>query len=124
MADINADLWKRVDELRGRMPIRELAQKANISESSLQTTRSLKTQPKLQMLYPIAKALGTTIEYLYTGEKEDWEDNIVFRKIASSQQLIDIAGALCHAEPWEVEAVARMLNIQKNTPTSTASVTA
>lgn len=121
MADMNVDLWKRVDELRGRMPIRELAKIANISEASLQTTRSLKTQPKLQMLYPIAKALGTTIEYLYAGEKEDWEDNIVFRKIASSQQLIDIATALCHAEPWELEAVSRMLDIKKGTSSTTAS---
>lgn len=119
--EINEGLWKRVDELRMRMTIKELAKITGIAEPTLQTTRINKTVPKLQMIYPIAKALGTTIEYLYAGEKEDWEDNIVFRKIASSQQLIDIATALCHAEPWELEAVSRMLDIKKGTSSTTAS---
>lgn len=113
--DLNEELWKRVDELRGRMTIRELAEKAGLSEPSLQTTRAVKSQPKIQMLYPIAKVLGTTMEYLYTGEREDWEDSLVFRKISSSQELFDIASALCKAEPMEVEMVSRLLNIKKDT---------
>lgn len=124
MAEKNEGFWQRVDELRGRLTVREMAERTGISEQTLQTTRATKAQPKFQMAYPIAKLLGTTLEYLYTGEREEWDDIVVFRKISSSQQLFDIAEALCHAEPWEVEAVARMLNIQKNTPTSTASVIA
>ena len=124
MAEVNEGLWRRVDELRMRMTIKELAEQTGISEPTLQTTRVNKSVPKLQMLYPIAKALGTTIEYLYTGEKDDWEDNIVFRKIASSQQLFDIAEALTHAEPWEIDMVGRMLNIQKDTSRVKAEVLA
>lgn len=124
MAEKNEGFWQRVDELRGRLTIREVAEQAGISEPSVQTTRAVKAQPKFQMAYPIAKVLGTTLEYLYTGEKEDWEDSEVFRKIASSQQLFDIASALCKAEPCEVEMVARMLGIQKSTSTTTAVVTA
>lgn len=122
--DYNEELWRRVDELRGRMTIRELAERSGVSEPSLQTTRAVKSQPKIQMLYPIAKVLGTTMEYLYNGEREDWEDSAVFRKIASSQDLFDIASALCHAEPYEIDMVGRMLGIKKDTSASGAGASA
>lgn len=113
MAD-NRELWNRVDELRGKMSIRELAERSNVSEATLQTTRSLGTQPKLQLLYPLAQALGTTVEYLYTGKSNDsYPDNEVFRKISSSQLLFDITTKLAEATPEEVEMVRRVLEIPK-----------
>lgn len=110
----NRELWDRVDELRGRMPIRELAEKSGVPESTLQTSRQLGTQPKLQLLYPLAQVLGTTVEYLYTGKtSETYVDNEVFRKIASSQLLFDITARLANATPEEVEMVRRILEIPK-----------
>ena len=41
--DYNEELWRRVDELRGRMTIRELAERSGVSEPSLQTTRAVKS---------------------------------------------------------------------------------
>ena len=114
MAEINRDLWRRVDELRGKMSIRELAEKTGLSESSVHTTRTMGTQPKLQMLYPIAQALGTTVEYLYTGKTDDYyPDNEVFRKIASSQLLFDIVTKIANGTPEEIEMVRRILEIPK-----------
>lgn len=108
------DVWKRIDELRGDMSVRALSEKAGIPERSLQTTRYQETLPKLQMLYPLAQALGTTVEYLYTGVEEDeYSDNPVFRKISSSQLLFDIASKLADATPEEVDLVRRVLDIDK-----------
>ena len=121
---VQDDLWKRVDELRGKVSVRELAVRMQVSEASLQSTRSLHTIPRIQMLYPLAKVLGTTIEYLYTGEKEDFEDTPVFRKIASDQNLFDIAEALCHADPAEIEMIRRILRIEKDGSVSTAGASA
>ena len=107
-------LWNRIDKLRGSMSIRELSERTGILEGSLQTTRSLGTLPKMQMLYPIAQALGTTVEYLYTGiEENEYSDNPVFRKISSSQLLFDIVSKLADATPEEIEVVRRVLDVDK-----------
>lgn len=112
--EINEAVWQRIDELRGKMSIRELAEATGIKEGSLQVTRINKTLPKLQMLYPIARALHTTIDYLYTGqEPTDNYDTPLFRKISSSQDLIDICNALVSTDKTDIELVKRVLNIDK-----------
>lgn len=126
--------WNRVDELRGNMSIRILAEKACISEKSLQVTRSLESLPKMQTVYPLAQTLGTTMEYLYAGiekgkSKDEREEdpsigeekcpdnqiseNPIFQKIASSQLLSDITSHLASATPEEIEMVRRILNVPK-----------
>ena len=113
----SAELWKRVDELRGRMSIRELSEKTGISEGTLQTTRVMKQVPKLSMLYPIAQALGTNVDYLYTGKEiTDSYDTPLFRKLSSSQDLIDICTALVDADKIEIEMVKRILRIDNSIP--------
>ena len=111
------ELWKRIDELRGKMSIRELADKAQLPERSLQTTRIVKTIPKMSMLYPIAKVLGTTMDYLYTGKEcPDSFDTPTFRKLSASQDLIDICNKLVDADKAEIEIIKRILQIDKPQP--------
>ena len=124
MQDVSKELWNRIDDLRGRMSMRELCEQLHLPEPSMQTTRVRGTVPKVSTLYSIARLLGTTMEYLYTGEREEWDDSIIFRKMASSQQLMDIAEALCRAEPHEIEMVGRMLGIQKGTSSAVAGASA
>lgn len=115
MATYSRELWDRVDELRGEMTVKELAAKSGINERTLESTKSLGTLPKVQMLYPLARTLGTTMEYLYAGiEESEYSDNPVFRKISSSQLLFDITSCLANATPEEVEMVRRMLEIPKS----------
>lgn len=114
MAEKYEDVWKRIDELRGRMPVRELAEKSGVNETSLQCARVNGTLPKLQFLYPVAKTLGTTVEYLYTGTDENnWKGDRVLEKVMSSQLLFDITARIADATPEEVEMVRRMLDIPK-----------
>lgn len=109
------DLWDRVDELRGRMSIRELAQKAGLNESSLQTTRSCGTLPKLDTLYPLSLALGTTMEWLYAGQNvTETYDAPLFQKLAQSQDLIDICEALVSTATQEdIELCKRVLGVSR-----------
>ena len=112
--DISEDLWKRVDTLRGKMSIREVAEKAGLGEGTVQTTRVMKSVPKTSTLYQLAQALNTSMDYLYAGkEPTDNFDAPVFRKISSSQDLIDICNALITAEPAELEMIKRILRIDK-----------
>ena len=111
------ELWKRIDELRGTMSIRELSEKAGLLERSVQTTRCVKTMPKMSMLYPMAKVLHTTMDYLYSGkESPDDFDTPTFRKLSSSQDLIDICNALVDADKAEIEIIKRILQIDKPQP--------
>lgn len=107
------EFWNRVDDLRGRMSVRELAERSNISEGSFQTTRAMKTLPKLPFVYSVAKALGTTVEYLYTGIKEDYDDLPLFRRISASQDLIDICEALVCGTKEDIELVKRVLGLKR-----------
>lgn len=112
--DINEDLWKRVDLLRGKMSIRELSEKAGLGEGTVQTTRIMKSVPKTSTLFPLAQALNTTMDYLYAGkEATDNFDAPLFRKLSASQELIDICNALITAEPAEIEMVKRILQLDK-----------
>ena len=120
--EVNEAVWQRIDELRGRMSIRELAEATGLKEGSLQTTRAMKSLPKLQMLYPIAQVLKTSIDYLYTGKEPiDNYDTPLFRKLSSSQDFIDICEALIKADETEVEMVKRILHIEKDISSSTES---
>lgn len=109
------DLWDRVDELRGRTSIRELAEKTGLNEASLQTTRACGTLPKLDTLYPLSKALGTTMEWLYAGENiTQTYDAPLFQRLAQSQDLIDICEALVSTATQEdVELCKRVLGISR-----------
>ena len=120
MKEKNEGFWERVDELRGNTSVRELAEILGIPEKSLQSTRVVKQMPKVGMVYAFAKHFGTTMEYLYTGEREDWEDSTVFRKMASDQRYMDICTRLMTATDSEVDMVMRMLEIKKDTSPTTA----
>lgn len=112
--EITRALWDRIDELKGKTSLKELAEKSGLKGNSLQVMKSKNSLPSMQMLYPLAQTLGTTVEYLYTGVEEDeYSDNPVFRKIASSQLLFNIASKLAEATPEEVEVVRRVLDVDK-----------
>lgn len=120
MKEKNEGFWERVDELRGNTSVRELAEVLGMPEKSLQSTRIVKQMPKVGMVYAFAKYFGTTMEYLYTGEREDWEDSAVFRKMASDQRYMDICSRLMTATDSEIDMVMRMLEIKKDTSPATA----
>lgn len=67
--DIAREFWQRVDSLRGKMQLKELADIVEMSFVTLRNQKSGATQklPKTIHAIRIAKALGTTVEYLVTG---------------------------------------------------------
>ena len=115
--ETSPEFWERVDELRGNMSIRDLAEKAGVSEPSLQTIRVMKTLPKIPITYAISLALGTTIEYLYTGvADEKIEDDVpLFKKIASDQNIVDICQRLVECDKMDIEIVRRVLGLPPKT---------
>lgn len=113
--DTARDLWDRVDELRGRRSVRELAEESGIIEGSLQVTRASGTLPKLPMLYALSKTLGTTMEWLYAGENiTETYDAPLFQRLSQSQDLVDICEALVSTATQEdIELCKRVLGISR-----------
>lgn len=107
-------LWNRIDELKGKTSLKELAEKSGLNGSSLQVMKSKDSLPSMNVVYPIAQTLGTTVEYLYTGtEGNNWKEDRVIKKVLSSQLLFDITARIADATPEEVEMVRRMLEVPK-----------
>lgn len=112
--ETNKGLWQRVDELRKikDISVRQMSEEIGIAERSLQSTRIRNQMPKVIWLYKFAKYFGVNMEYLYTGERDSWEDNVVFRKMSSDQRLMDICTRLMTATDIEIEGVKEALDIE------------
>ena len=122
----NEGFWQRVDELRRLkdVSVRQMSEDVGIAEGSLQSTRIRNQMPKVMWLYKFAQYFGVNMEYLYTGERESWEDNVVFRKMASDQRFMDICARLMSASDVEIEMVMRLLDIKKDTSHATTGESA
>lgn len=120
--ETNENFWNRFDRLRGGMSVREVANRLGISESSLQSTRVVKQMPKTRWLYLFSKLFGVSMEYMYTGEAEKLDDGSVFKRIESDPRLMDICEALLVSSDQEIEMVARMLQVKKDTSTSKENI--
>ena len=125
MEELNEHFWKRVDDLRGRKSMREVAIEAGIPETSIQSMRTKRVIPKMNAVYGLSKALNTTMEYLYQGEEiTDNFDAPLFQKLSTSQELIDICGALITATPEDIKLIQRVLGIRPSTSSVKVDVTA
>ena len=61
--------WRNVDYCLGCRNIADLARESNISYNTIRNQRSQNTLPNGFDMLSIAKVLGTTVEYLMTGEE-------------------------------------------------------
>lgn len=115
--ETNNDFWKRFDERRAAkgLGLVEFARKNGLSYDTLQGQYYSKRVPKVKNMYSYAKALDTTMDYLYAGDTDEDFDTALFRKLSSSQELIDICVRLTEATKEELEFVRRALNMtEKN----------
>lgn len=62
------DFWKRVDELRGQISLKELADMTGIRYSRIRDSRSLCRAPGIYDVVKISEALGVSMTYLVTGK--------------------------------------------------------
>ena len=60
--------WKNVDRILGQQKLIDAAEKAGINYRTIKNQRSDSRLPRLEDAFKIARSLGTTVEYLMTGE--------------------------------------------------------
>jgi hypothetical protein len=102
--------WCRVDELRGKRELLEIATSTGIKYKSMLVQRSNTTFPKAQDLVALAKDLNTTVEWLVSGESSIIQDYNL-KIIRNNQRLYGIAVEMVNASERQLVAMEVLLNI-------------
>ena len=67
-AERSYQIWNRIDLLKGDISLNSLADKIGVKYQRMKEQRSSGRVPSADDLYRIAKALNSTMEYIYAGE--------------------------------------------------------
>ena len=63
-------IWTRVDTLKGNLSLSDLSAKVGMKYQRMKEQRSSGRIPSAEDLYALAKGLGTSMEFLLTGEDQ------------------------------------------------------
>lgn len=69
MEDTAYKFWERIDNLRGKTTLAEIAKKTGVKEQRIAHLRSDVRYPKLEDCILIAEFLGTSLDYLVFGDR-------------------------------------------------------
>jgi transcriptional regulator with XRE-family HTH domain len=98
--DVARAFWNRIDSLRGKMQLHELAIASNMSFTTLRNQKSGRTLqlPKTLQAYSMAKTLNTTVEFLLTGNDPNIFSSILVKAYSeaseTNKRIVDIALSL------------------------------
>jgi hypothetical protein len=68
IAEEAREFWSRVDVMRGSRTVKNIAETIGIEYELIRVQRTRHRTPRLTIAVAIAKELGTTVEYLASGE--------------------------------------------------------
>lgn len=98
------DFWKRFDESRNSRPIQEIAEIAGTTKGALDNKRTLKTLPKVELTFALAKALGVSAYWLVEGEEESFDSDItLLNKVKRSPRLMSLVRLAVDADDHSLE---------------------
>jgi transcriptional regulator with XRE-family HTH domain len=107
--DLGFWFWKRVDGLRGKRQLKEIAEAAEIDYTRIKNQRSDNRTPKLEDAYRLSRVLGCSLSFLITGVESD---NII------PGNLLPIINALKTASEEDIHIVRRILRIPEDSALS------
>lgn len=114
MKEVGAEeFWERFDQQRKKtgLSIKEITEKLGLSYPLLITQRSRKIFPSITCACKIAKIVGTTVEYLATGERS----GVVLEKPiqAGEERMLplDIIVALARSSDEDLKLVRRIYGL-------------
>lgn len=73
MAEFAFQFWKRVDDVRGKVSLSQIAEAVGVKDQSIRAMRSQNRYPKADIQLKLAEYLGTTVDYLMTGKDSSTE---------------------------------------------------
>ncbi|MFA6845546.1 MAG: hypothetical protein WCR02_07465 [Sphaerochaetaceae bacterium] len=110
--------WERFDKQRKSVgiSIKVLTEKLDLSYPLLITQRSRTIYPSVLTACKIAKILGTTVEYLTTGEQISVDMGQRVGVAQEEQKLIplDVVLAMSHSTDEDMKLVRRIYRLSQN----------
>lgn len=109
--------WKRVDEIKGKMSLSEIALKSGIKYQQIRHLRSENRYPKANEIFSIAEVLCTNTDFLIGGiknkvddlEMEFVRDNPLCRKIVrfmmEDEHLLEVIAAFVESSERRMRQV-------------------
>lgn len=95
-------IWQRIDLLRNERSLIDISDASGIKYQRIKEQRSSNRIPSAFDLYQLASALGTTMEYLLTGESS---------VSAYSPRIKAIADACTRASDLELAMIEKILSL-------------
>lgn len=101
--------WRRVDLLmdRSRETIGDLSSKSGIPYNTIITQRTRRTIPKIEQLVEMSIALGTTIDFLVTGNNPEDE---ISRELKQNPPAKFLAQRILFCSPPQLHALGVILD--------------
>ena len=111
MTDQAFFFWNRVDHVRGDRPLSVIAEAIGIKDQSLRAMRSQGRYPKSQQIHLLASYLGTSVEYLMSGETSS-DITPEMAKVDGKRKHASKSGFRTQKEAYEAgtKALAEYLN--------------
>lgn len=118
MADFALEFWNRVDDIKGRMTLKELSERAGISYATMKDMRTRCRFPKKFMIQQIAEVLGVSEVFLVKGKEYQPQGVMCVSPEALAVENDDRLKALvraCLRDPRLLEVVSAVIESSERT---------
>ena len=99
------ELWKRIDALRGCIPLSQICKETGIKYTRVKKNRSDNRMPGIEDIYTLAHYLGCSMEYLLSGKDNSASPEadfvmsnesarLLIRRIMDDPRLLDALAAV------------------------------
>lgn len=99
------ELWKRIDVLRGCIPLSQICKETGIKYTRVKKNRSDNRMPGIEDVYTLAHYLGCSMEYLLSGKDNtaspeadfvmsNESARLLIRRIMDDPRLLDALAAV------------------------------
>lgn len=108
------DFWRRFDEKRGELDLKEIVEKAGLSYTTLRNQRSGRnyTIPKTAQAAKLASLVNTTVEYLVTGTEPAQIIDPVIQQVLKDPTKYSLVKLMAKATPHQIELMYLALGVQ------------
>lgn len=105
------DFWNRIDDLRGKKKLTEIAEATGINYELMRVQRTRHRIPSLKICVILAKHLGSSVEFLATGKQAPGIYDKVLNAVYGNHLLYSIVEELLRYDSSKLRSLADLLGI-------------
>lgn len=109
--DDSRDFWNRIDDLRGKKKLTEIAEATGINYELMRVQRTRHRIPSLKICVMLANHLGSSVEFLATGKQSPGIYDKVLNAVYNNHLLYAIAEELLKYDSSKLRSLADLLGL-------------